>query len=362
MKELVFHIGTPKTGSSALQVFLARNRQNFLDRKVDYLPIGEISLGAAGKISSGNGAFLSRTVLPAGAPARIADGERVVRECLEAVQNSNADLGIISSELFVYAEAQALSAIIAELRKMGIVPRCFYFIRSQVQCLASIYMQQVKRHSCTEQPMQYIGRAYKNIHFLRHHSFYREQCALFGASNVLCRTYDAAIETKKGLFHAMLNALSVGADSLDFAIEDVNTSMSTRELSIMLLLNRFHPRMRFSDTVIENAAQFGSAASGQIHNFLPRALVAEMDQFFAKENAKIARQYFHREQLFSAAPLQGEHQDVSVDSLSVADLIAFFGGLLVRYDDRLAALEARLAKQSAAPPKSGAGAVGQNRT
>jgi len=333
-----------------------------LDRKVDYLPIGEIALGAAGKISSGNGAFLSRSVLPAGAPARIAEGERVVRECLEAVQNSNVDLGIISSELFVYAEAQALSAFIAELRKMGIVPRCFYFIRSQVQCLASIYMQQVKRHGCTEQPVQYIGRAYKNVHFLRHHSFYRAQCALFGASNVLCRTYDAAIETKKGLFHAMLNALSVGTDGFDFVVEDVNTSMSTRELSIMLLLNRFHPRMRFSDAVIENAAQFGSAASGQIHNFLPRALVAEMDQFFAQENAKIARQYFHREELFSAAPLQGEHQDVSVDSLSVADLIAFFGGLLVRYDDRLAALEARLAKQSAVPPKSGAGAVGQNRS
>jgi hypothetical protein len=362
LKELVFHIGTPKTGSSALQVFLARNRQNLLNQKVDYLPIGEIALGAAGKVSSGNGAFLSRSVLPPGAPARIAEGEKVVRECLEAVQNSNADLGIISSELFVYADAEALSAIIAELRKMGVVPRCFYFIRSQVQCLASIYMQQVKRHGCTEQPVEYIGRAYKQIHFLRHHSFYRAQCALFGASNVLCRTYDAAIEAKKGLFHAMLNALSVSSDGLDFAIEDVNTSISARELSIMLLLNRFRPRMRFSDAVIENAAQFGSAASGQVHNILPRALVAEMDRFFAQENAKVASEYFHREELFSAVPLPGEHQGVSVDDLSTSDLIAFFGGLLVRYDDRLAALEARLAKQSAGTAKPGTGAAGQNRT
>ena len=87
-----------------------------------------------------------------------------------------------------------------------------------------------------------------------------------------------------------------------------------------------------------------------------------MDQFFAQENAKIAKQYFHRDELFSARPLQGEHQDVSVDDLSTSDLIAFFGGLLVRYDDRLAALEARLGKQSAATAKPGASAADQNRT
>ena len=361
MKELIFHIGTPKTGTSALQVFLAKNRANLLKNSVDYLPIGEIALGAAGKVSSGNGALLSRSVLPAAAPARIPNGERYVSECLEAVRNSDAELGIISSELFVYADHQALSAITAELRKMGIVPRCFYYIRSQVQCLASVYMQQVKRHGCTEQPADYVGRTYKQIAFLRHHSFYLGQCEAFGTSNVICRTYDAAIEANKGLFHAMLNALSISSDGLDFGINDVNTSMSTRELGIMLILNRFRPRMRFSDAVIENAAQIGSAASGQIHNILPHSLVAEIEQYFARENSEIARDYFHREELFAAVPLQGEHQSASVENLSMADLIAFFGGLLVRYDDRLTALEGRLAKLNAVAPISGSGAVNENR-
>lgn len=361
MKELIFHIGTPKTGTSALQVFLAKNRQNLLNKNVDYLPIGEIALGAAGKVSSGNGAFLSRSILPISAPARISNGERYIRECLEAVRNSNADLGIISSELFVYVDDQALSAIIAELRNMDVAPRCFYYIRNQVQCLASVYMQQVKRHGCTEQPANYVGRTYKDIQFLRHHSFYLRQCGLFGSANVMCRPYEAAIEAKKGLFHAMLKALSIGSEGLDFGINDVNTSISARELSIMLLLNRFHPRMRFSDTVIENAAQFGSAASGQIHNFLPHALVEKIDRYFAEENANIARDYFHRSELFPPVPLQAEQQSVSVDALSMSDLVAFFGGLLVRYDARLAALEARLAKQNAVTPKPGAGAVPENR-
>ena len=129
----------------------------------------------------------------------------------------------------------------------------------------------------------------------------------------------------------------------------------------MLILNRFRPRMRFSDAVIENAAQIGSAASGQIHNILPHSLVAEIEQYFALENSEIARDYFHREELFAAVPLQGEHQSASVENLSMADLIAFFGGLLVRYDDRLTALEGRLAKLNAVTPISGSGAVNENR-
>jgi hypothetical protein len=360
LKELIFHIGTPKTGSSALQVFLAKNRHNLLNKNVDYLPIGEIALGAAGKISSGNGAFLSRSVLPINAPARISDGERYVRECLEAVRISNADLGVISSELFAFADGEALSALIGELRSMGVVARSFYFIRSQVQCLASAYMQQVKRHGCTEQPADYVARTYKHPGFLRHHSFYLKQCELFGRANVMCRTYEAAVKAKKGLFSAMLNALSVDAVGLDFDIDDVNTSMSTRELSIMLLLNRFNPRMKFSDAVIENAAQFGSASSGQIHNFLPHALVEKVDGYFTEENNNLARDYFHRSELFTSISLQGEHQSISVGDVSMSDIIAFFGGLLVRYDERLAALEERFGKQNAPTPQASAAVTTEN--
>ena len=352
MKELVFHIGTPKTGTSALQVFFAKNRDNLLSKNVDYLPIGEIAMGAAGKISSGNGAFLSRSVLPVNAPARIADGERFIQECFDSIRTSTVDLGIISSELFAYADNQALASLIAELTKIGVVPRCLYFIRSQVQCLASIYMQQVKRHGCTDQPVDHVRRTYKQISFLKHHSFYRRQCSLFGDANVICRTYEGAISVKKGLFHAMLNALSISSDGVDFAIDDINTSLSARDLGIMLLLNRFRPRMRFSDAVIENAAQFGSAAAGQIHDFLPPILVEEVEQYFAGENAKIAREYFHRQEVFAPVPLQGHEGSISVDSLSNSDLIAFLGGLLVRYDERLTALERRLAKQSASVPNA----------
>jgi hypothetical protein len=346
LKELIFHIGSPKTGSSALQVFLAKNRSSLLEKGVDYLPIGEIALGAAGKVSSGNGAFLSRCILPGDATARIPDGERYIEEFFDAVAESRADLGIVSSELFFGANGRALSGLIARLREMGVKPRCFYFIRSQVQSLASTYMQLVKRHGCVEQPADYVAREYKRRKFLKHHSFYLGQCDLFERQNVICQTYESAMEAENGLFHATLEALSIGSEGLDLEIPDINTSISTRDLCIMLLLNRFHPRMKFSDMVIDNAVQFGSAASGQVHNFLPHALVEEIDRYFEEENARMAKDYFHRAELFPPRKSRGEQEHVSIDSLSMADLIGFFGGLLVRYDERLASLETRLGKLS----------------
>ncbi len=347
MKELIFHIGTPKTGSSALQVFLAKNRQNLLKKGVDYLPMGEIGLGAAGKVSSGNGAFLARTILPTGASAKIEDGKKHVEEFFEAINASKADVGIVSSELLIGADIQAMADIISRLQAMSITPRCFYFVRSQVQILASGYIQLVKRHGCTELPAEFVAREYNRRKSLKHYSYYLTRCELFGQANVICRTYESALESEGGLFCATLNALSISREDLDFETGDVNTSISTRDVCIMRMLNRFHPRMKFSDMVIDNAVQFGSASSGHMHNFLPPELVEEVDRYYEEENSRLANECFHRAVLFPPSVSAGEHEHVSVESLSISDLIAFFGGLLVRYDERLAVLEKRVAKQVA---------------
>ena len=344
MQELIFHIGGPKTGSSALQVFLAKNRKSLLKNDVDYLAIGEFALGAAGKVSSGNGAFLSRCLLPEEASARIEDGERHTREFFAAVKNSPARVGLVSSELFMGADVDAMSHLIGQLRDLGITARCFYYLRSQVQFLASSYMQLVKRHGCTEPPAEFVGREYRRRKFLKYYSYFLDQCALYGRDNVMCRTYDSAVEKPHGLFHGLIESLSIAADGVDFDIPDINTSLSTHDLCIMLLLNRFHPRMKFSDMVIENAVQFRSAASGQVHNFLPHSLVDDIDKFFAAENARMAQEVFHRAELFPARALGDEQEQVSIDSLTIPDLIGFFGGLLVRYDERLLSLENRVTK------------------
>ena len=109
MKQIVLHIGMPKTGTSALQVFLARNHAALKEHATDYFQIGEFNLGLKGSISSGNGSFLARTLLPPNSPAWIADGERYHAEFHAAVRASTADVGIVSSEMFIDAARDYLA-------------------------------------------------------------------------------------------------------------------------------------------------------------------------------------------------------------------------------------------------------------
>ncbi len=342
MKTLVFHIGIPKTGSSAIQVFLARNRAALLREGVDYLNIGEFNMGVAGKISSGNGAYVARCLLPQSAGAKIVHGEAHLTETLEAIKASDAHTGLISSEMLVDADRQLMADFLATMRNLGIVPRVFYFIRAQDQFLMSSYVQMVKRHQFTGDPNKYALRAMKNVAHIRYDSYYRSMCDLFGADNVVVRTFEDARGAPDGLLHAMLTALSINSAGLTLGTPDVNTGISGAELRFMLALNKFKPRMRFSDMVVQNAQLRGASKSGTVHSLLTAESLSTIRAFFAEENRRLAASYFHRDELFPTMPepaMVPPSDNPGPDDFKVSDLIDFFGALIVRMDQRIANLE-----------------------
>ncbi len=342
MKELVLHLGMPKTGSSALQVFLARNHASLLARGVDYLPIGEFALGVNGRISAGNGAYLARTLLAPESPARIPEPERHRAEFHAAIARSSARIGIVSSELFIDARRDALAALISALGERGVTVKALYYIRRHDQFLASAYMQQVKRHGCTDSPEAYTRVAYRQHPFLKYRSFYGYLSEMFGAENILCRTYEGTVMQGDGLFRDALATLGIAADHLAFEVPDINTSLTPEEVAIMLLVNRYKPRMQFSDLVVENTISTGAMKAGMEHHILPPPLVAEVEAYFHDENQAMARDYFKREQLFRTPPYTGPVEPIATPSLSFEDVIGFFGGLMVRYDQRLVELDQRI--------------------
>jgi hypothetical protein len=350
MNTLVFHIGIPKTGSSAIQVFLARNYPALLRQGFDYLNIGEFNMGVAGKISSGNGAFLARCLLPEGAHAKIVQPERHLTEALKAIKASDAATGIISSEMFVDADPKLMSEFLDTLRNIGIRPRVFYFIRAQDQFLMSSYVQQVKRHQYTGDPDEFALRVMQNIAHIRYDSYYRSMCDLVGADNVVVRTFEGSQGRADGLLHSMLRALSISPTGLEFDTPDVNTSISGPELGLMLAINKFKPRMQFSDMVVHNAQLRGASKSGTVHSLLTADALSTISAFFDEENRLLAKSYFHRDQLFPrmletvAAPSLGGPR---LDDFNPSDLIDFFGALIVRMDERIAQLERAAGVQKA---------------
>jgi hypothetical protein len=342
MLELIFHVGTPKTGSSALQVFFARNHAVLRAAGIDYFRIGDFSLGIAGNISSGNGSLISRSLLPPGNPIGITEAQPHIKALLDAIDASDCKRGLISSEIFADAEPAALESLIEQIKRKGITPKAFFYVRRQDQFLSSAYIQQVKRHQCVEYPEVYVRKIYRQVKYLRYHNFFGSMVAVFGAGNVMVRVYEKALSNRSGLFTAFLSALDVEDAGFDLDVSDINTSLSTKNLLMMLLLNKYRPRMNFSDFVVENEIISGAMRSGVQHQLFSDTLRAEIDAYFADENAALAKEYFSRPDLFDPMEKTGHVHSISRLSLSTEDAVGFLGGILVRLDGRVAAMEAQL--------------------
>lgn len=342
MKEIILHLGVPKTGTSAIQVFLARNRAALVAHGIDYLPIGEFGMGREGHISSGNGAYLARTLLPENAPARLADASPHRAELYAALEQSPCETGLVSSELFTDARQELLEELLITLRAKAITPRAIIYVRRQDQLLTSAYIQQVKRHGSIELPDAYVRRVYRGLAFLKYASFYHRLVALFGAGKVTVRLYGPAVCEGPRLFQDFLAALAVAPEGFATDLSEVNTSLSPNQIAIMLLINRYRPRMQFSDIVVENTAYVYPDSAGRRHHLLSCDLVQDIEGYFRDENALLAAEYFHSEQLFGPPEPFLAPQSVTGAALSFEDLVNFFGGILVRYDERLIALERRL--------------------
>jgi hypothetical protein len=78
------------------------------------------------------------------------------------------------------------------------------------------------------------------------------------------------------------------------------------------------------------------------HQLLSRGTVEKLESYFAEDNARFARSYFGRDILFDNLHFNVDTPRISGTEPTLSDIIETIGGLLVRFDERLAALERRV--------------------
>jgi hypothetical protein len=342
MKSLVLHIGIPKTGSSALQVCWAQNRNALLAQSLDYFELGDFTLGLHGKISSGNGAHLARSFLQPQAEAYLPTRDQQLAQLDRRIRESECDTGVLSSELFVFADDARLAEFASWLAERGISLKFFYFIRDQVQFLTSTYIQQVKRHACTESAEQYILRTYDKIAHIKYSRLFERLRQLVPAENIICRNYQETRLSEHGIFDIFLGSFGLDPEGLKVTDPSVNLSLDMTEIKIMLALNKLKPRMVFSDMIVENAARRRREDVDLASELLAAKTVEKIESYFAEDNAAFARSYFGSDTLFEPTDRSVTGQPGANGETGLDQVIEVFGGLLVRFDERLATMEQKI--------------------
>lgn len=353
-KVLYLHMGLPKTGTSALQAFFSKNRNLLLEKSIDYPIMGNFQGQVKGNIASGNAAFLARAFLPEnhrGTLVNSRNRNEYIQEFIDKIKHSKSKYIVVSSEFLVALNIDSLLEIKNFLKsQLNLKIKIVYYMREQVSHLTSTYIQSVKRSNCTLFPEEYIRDSYQKKAFLYYHQLYNNFTDIFGLENVIPRIYEETKQYQGGIIGDFLSILSVDTNEFKDQFSKssnniINVSLSPNEVAIMLLLNRYKPRMKFSDYLVEDAAEFRGQKPYEDRPIISPRLKETIESHFYEENKKLAEELFGREYLFPKKQNeQKAYIEISEDMFKNKDLVQFFGGLLVRFDGRIARLEDKLRK------------------
>lgn len=149
MKTLHLHIGLGKTGTSALQTWLALNRGNLVRAKYCYPDLVDLHDAEQGKPTRGNGLELALALKAPGGSAMPKQQTPVLQAAesfLSSVSSEPAAVSnaVVSSETLQFFDPARLCEFALELKRSGWRTRLICFVRSCRPFYISTWLQHVE--------------------------------------------------------------------------------------------------------------------------------------------------------------------------------------------------------------------------
>lgn len=228
MSVIFLHIGSHKTGTSALQSAFAVNSGRLQHQGVVY----PASTGAAdarlGRITSGNGLRLASYLNP-----QLPFGfrpEKFLSHFDRVITVANRKNILYSSEFLEAFDAERLKEFAAHAAAHGYQCKTVYFVRSIAGHAISSYSQAVKREKVTSSFAEYLGNSYRNPF----KGTIQRSDAAIGRDSILVLNYDAV---RKNLLRTFLRQVC-DIDSREFRQPaTVNRSLTATEIEVMRTVN-----------------------------------------------------------------------------------------------------------------------------
>lgn len=337
MNTVYLHIGTPKTGTSALQHFFYRNAEKMYEDGIWY-PNLEAPLKMEKKLGLFNGnAIFFRDY---DRPSEEIDEKRkdYVKEIFEEAAQKEKDL-LLSSEALFWCGIH----LYQNLKLWGVNVKVIIYLRRQDYWGESMWNQNVKKASYqTSKPcFEYM---IENEDIFDYYRKLQQISGVLGKENIIVRTYNGEKDVFSDFFHIL------GIGDLSGYIRDeyqANPSLSANYVEIKRILNGIPGSDAFSDSIKEIWEQGREyTASGEKIKTAPLFLSREERQIildkYKEGNEKIAKEYLDREKLFSEELPEGK---VGIDTETIyADMIKFFGSLFVQQFNKMNELQRQVRK------------------
>lgn len=298
IKKLLIHIGDPKTGTSSIQAALQAGACHC--PSVTIWPQKELNAVGLGKSlapSTGN------------THARTAQFKRLARWA----RQSDADIGVVSSEFFESVAPQDLRAALEEfLPDLAKDVRILAYVRPHCGRFVSAYGQRVKTGAFTGPPKQLAKKLIEN-EFLRYLPRFLAWEACFGA-NFTLRPFVRSALFRGDIVEDFFNQVLAGASFELSGAFHVNEALAVEE---MAALRHLHVRLKEHALDRSLRHQVGSAVSDALSGLTGR--FERRLQLTERDSTEIARTYGSDaramdEHFFGAPVLQEAMQQAAAEA------------------------------------------------
>ncbi|MFA5268679.1 MAG: hypothetical protein WC379_11965 [Methanoregula sp.] len=282
-KKLYLHIGGPKTGTTALQLFLARNRQTLERKGFCYPGRDDAHWGICANL---------RDHTLRGIKAR---PHTFVRRCISEIQKSPCHTHIMSAECLA---GQDKAAILRELIPGELPVTIVYYARRQDALIESWYKEVVKigHYRVDERLDEEFLKGVYPMPLFNHIRIITPWAESFGRENVIVRCYEKQ-QMNGDIIGDFTGITGLSVDeTFSHSGEDINASLDPHHLEFVRLCNQaisdaseinyFLINCRFAQSrLFENLRKQ--------HLLSPEARNTVLD-YYEESNQKIAREYLGR--------------------------------------------------------------------
>lgn len=283
MKKIILHIGTPKSGTTALQNFLNNNR-DVLEVYDFCYPLDEESKNT--EITMGNGRVLYEYIL-----------ENNKQKALDYINNILAihhESNIILSSEGLYFYPEFIHQIIPHANIV------IYF-REQSEKIVSSYGQRIKGDTSFHKSInKHVNSILDGYEDKDHGNYFLDMWVkLYGKENITVRPYEFEQFKDGSIFSDFLFSINLKSHKdFIFPKKKINPSYSRNALEYKLLLNRLikSDNRKMNQLIRELLQQFSETYPDK-HKFqiLTPQQKQDITNYFKQSNSYIAKKYLHRE-------------------------------------------------------------------